>query len=160
MQPWQLEAAELARRIAARELSCVEAVRSSLERLEAVNPRINAVVDGGAEALRSIDVVRLQLEGETWPRLQMPTAAPPFEAGRQQEELLLDLKNNRMKLWQKGSGAGFEGDNTIVIQSGQGANYDNRAHTITPIPVAQSSQQQFVQFYRRLPHLLLRTGCA
>jgi len=111
---------------------------------------------GGAEALRSIDVVRLQLEGETWPRLQMPTASAPFEAGTQQEELLLDLKNNRMKLWQKGSGAGFEGDNTIVIQSGQGANYDNRAHTITPIPVAQSSQQQFVQFYRRLPHLLLR----
>ena len=36
---------------------------------------------GGAEALRSIDVVRLQLQGETWPRLQMPTAAPPFEAG-------------------------------------------------------------------------------
>ncbi|WP_398500207.1 amidase family protein [Variovorax sp.] len=49
MHPWQLEAAELARRIAARELSCVEAVRSSLERLEAVNPRLNAVVDGGAE---------------------------------------------------------------------------------------------------------------
>ena len=48
------------------------------------------------------------------------------------------------------------GDNTIVIKSGQGANYDNRAHTITPIPVAQSSQQQFVQYNRRLPHLLLR----
>ena len=61
MQPWQLEAAELARRIAARELSCVEAVRSSLERLEAVNPRINAVVDGGAEealqAARQADAV-------------------------------------------------------------------------------------------------------
>ena len=111
---------------------------------------------GGAEALRSIDVVRLQLQGETTPRLQMPTASPPFEAGTQQETLLLDLKNNRMKLEQKVSGAGFDGDNTIVIKSGQGANYDNRAHTITPIPVAQSSQQQFVQFYRRVPHLLLR----
>jgi glyoxylase-like metal-dependent hydrolase (beta-lactamase superfamily II) len=111
---------------------------------------------GGAEGLRSIDVVRLRLEGENWPRLQMPTASPPFEGGKQQETLLLDLKNNRLKLDQKVSGAGFDGDNTIVIRSGQGANYDNRAHTITPIPVAQSSQQQFVQYNRRVPHLLLR----
>ena len=111
---------------------------------------------GGAEALRSIEVVRLRLEGETWPRLQMPTASPPFEAGTQQETLLLDLKNNRLKLEQKVSGAGFDGDNTVVIKSGEGANYDNRAHTITPIPAAQSSQQQFVQYNRRVPQLLLR----
>jgi hypothetical protein len=111
---------------------------------------------GGAEALRSIEVVRLRLEGETWPRLQMPTASPPFAAGTQQETLLLDLKNNRLKLEQKVSGAGFDGDNTVVIKSGEGANYDNRAHTITPIPAAQSSQQQFVQYNRRVPQLLLR----
>ena len=43
-----------------------------------------------------------------------------------------------------------------MIKSGQGANYDHRAHTITPIPAAQSSQQQFVQYNRRLPQLLLR----
>ena len=49
---------------------------------------------GGAEALRSIEVVRLRLEGENWPRLQMPTASPPFEAGTQRETLLLDLKNS------------------------------------------------------------------
>lgn len=121
----------------------------------AVLDRAVAVL-GGAEALRAIEVVRLQLNGENWPRLQMPTAAPPFEAGTQQETLLVDFKNNRMRLEQRVSGAGFTGDNTIVIQSGQGANYDNRAHTITPIPVAQSSQQQFVQYYRRLPQLLLR----
>ncbi len=84
---------------------------------------------GGAEALRSIEVVRLRLEGENWPRLQMPTASPPFEAGTQQETLLLDLKNNRLKLEQEVSGAGFTGNNTIVIKSGQGANYDqSRAH--------------------------------
>ncbi|HKR37000.1 MAG TPA: MBL fold metallo-hydrolase [Steroidobacteraceae bacterium] len=111
---------------------------------------------GGAEALRSIDVVRLRFDGETWPRLQMPTAAPPFESGTQKETLLLDLKNNRLLLEQEASGAGFAGHNTIVIKGGQGSNYDHRGHTITPIPVAQSSQQQFVQYYRRLPHLLLR----
>lgn len=111
---------------------------------------------GGAETLRSIECVRLTLDGETWPRLQMPTAAPPFEAGTLRETLLLDLKNNRLSLDQQGTGAGFENHNTIVIKAGEGANYDHRARTITPIPVAQSSQQQFVQYYRRVPHLLLR----
>ncbi|AGU51836.1 amidase [Variovorax paradoxus B4] len=45
MQLWQLEAADLAQRIKAREVSCVEAVRSSLARLDAVNPQLNAVAD-------------------------------------------------------------------------------------------------------------------
>lgn len=45
MQLWQLEATDLAQRIKAREVSCVEAVRSSLARLDAVNPQLNAVVD-------------------------------------------------------------------------------------------------------------------
>ena len=111
---------------------------------------------GGADELRAIQSVRLRLEGETLPRLQMTTPAPPFEAGTLQETLLLDLANGRMLLEQRGNGAGFENHNTILIKSGEGINYDHRAHTATPIPVAQSSQQQFVQFYRRLPNLLLR----
>jgi glyoxylase-like metal-dependent hydrolase (beta-lactamase superfamily II) len=111
---------------------------------------------GGAEALRAIDVVRMQLDGETWPRLQMTTAAPPFEAGTNHETLLVDFKNNRLRLEQHGDGQGFENNNTIVIKSGEGVNYDHRARTATPIPAAQSSQQQFVQYYRRLPNLLLR----
>lgn len=49
MQLWQLEAAELAQRIKAREVSCVDAVRSSLARLDAVNPQLNAVVDRCAD---------------------------------------------------------------------------------------------------------------
>jgi glyoxylase-like metal-dependent hydrolase (beta-lactamase superfamily II) len=111
---------------------------------------------GGAEALRTIEVVRLQLDGESWPRLQMTTAMPPFESGRTQETLLLDLKNNRLRLEQQADGSGFANHNTIVIKAGEGANYDHRAHTVTPIPTAQSSQQQFIQYYRRLPQLLLR----
>lgn len=52
MQLWQLEAADLAQRIKAREVSCVEAVRASLARLDAVNTPLNAVVDSCAgEAL-------------------------------------------------------------------------------------------------------------
>ena len=38
----------------------------------------------------------------------------------------------------------------------QGTIYDHRAHTATPVPAAQTSQQQFIQYYRRLPHLILR----
>jgi amidase len=41
---WRLSAVELAARIARREVSCREAVASCLARLDAVNPRINAVV--------------------------------------------------------------------------------------------------------------------
>src|SRR5687767_4946549 len=89
---------------------------------------------GGAQALRAIETVRMQLDGQTWPRLQMPTASPPFEGGTLRETLLLDLKNNRLHLEQRASGSGFENHNTIVIRSGEGTNYDHRARTATAIP--------------------------
>lgn len=111
---------------------------------------------GGAQTLRGIEVVRLRLEGETWPRFQMPTPEPPFESASLRETVLVDFKNNRLALEQQGSGAGFENHNGIVITTGEGANYDHRAHTVTPIPGSQSNQQQFVQYYRRVPHLILR----
>jgi len=124
--------------------------------------RARAVLDraveanGGAEALRAVEVVRLRLEGETHPRLQMTTPAPPFEGGSFQETLLVDLANNRLRLEQKFGGFGFDGDNTIAIVSGRGNVYDNRARTTTPIPAEQATQQQFIQYHRRLPNLLLR----
>lgn len=45
MELWQLSASELARLIAGKDVSCTEAVTSCLERLDSVNPSINAVVD-------------------------------------------------------------------------------------------------------------------
>lgn len=130
------------------------AERSQAEARRVLDRAVGAV--GGAEALRAIDVVRVRLEGETWPRLQMTTPEPPFEAGSLRETLLVDFRNNRLLLEQRGVGAGFENHNTIAINSGEGVNYDHRARTATPIPAAQSSQQQFVQYYRRLPNLILR----
>jgi len=47
---WTLAAAELAQRIRQHEVSCREAMQSCIERLEAVNPQINAVVDWRAQA--------------------------------------------------------------------------------------------------------------
>lgn len=44
-EPWMLDATELAQRIRQRDISCHEAMQSCLQRLDAVNPRINAVVD-------------------------------------------------------------------------------------------------------------------
>jgi amidase len=44
-EAWRLSAAELAQRIKAGQLSAREAAQSALDRLAAVNPSINAVVD-------------------------------------------------------------------------------------------------------------------
>jgi glyoxylase-like metal-dependent hydrolase (beta-lactamase superfamily II) len=124
--------------------------------------RARAVLDraveanGGAAALRAVKIVRLQLEGETYPRLQMTTPEPPFEGGVLKESLLVDLEGNRLRLDQRTGGFGFAGDTTVTIASGQGTTYDHRARTATPIPAAQATQQQFIQYYRRLPSLLLR----
>jgi glyoxylase-like metal-dependent hydrolase (beta-lactamase superfamily II) len=112
--------------------------------------------NGGAEALRAVEVVRLHLSGKTFPRLQMTTPAPPFEGGTFDETILVDLEKNRLRLEQKLGGFGFEGDTTIAIADGTGNVYDNRAKTITPVPAEQATQQQFIQYHRRLPNLLLR----
>ncbi len=47
---WYMDAAELARRVRAQEISAVEAVEAALARIEAVNPRVNAFVCLRAEA--------------------------------------------------------------------------------------------------------------
>ena len=111
---------------------------------------------GGAEALQSIQTVKLQLEGKTWPRLQMTTPEAPFEPGSFRESLLFDLRGNKLRLEQWNRGAGFEGHNTILLAADGGTNYDHRARTATAIPAAQAQQQQFVQYHRRLPNLILR----
>jgi hypothetical protein len=124
-----------------------ENVETLVERSQAA---ARAVLDraveaiGGEEALRNIESVRLQLEGDTWPRLQMPTPQPPFEGGSMRESLLIDFKGNRLRLEQNAHGAGFENHNTIVITPGGGTMYDHRAGTATRIPASQSNQQQFI----------------
>ena len=130
------------------------AERSQAQAREVLDGAVAAA--GGAEALQAIQVVKLHLEGKTWPRLQMPTAKAPFEAATFDEHLLLDIAGNRVRLEQRNTGAGFEGHNAIALRAGSGTNYDLRARTATPIPPAQASQQQFVQYQRRLPNLILR----
>jgi glyoxylase-like metal-dependent hydrolase (beta-lactamase superfamily II) len=128
--------------------------RSQARAREILDAAVTAI--GGADALQSIDTVRLQLEGKTWPRLQMTTPEPPFEPGEFRETLLFDLKNDRVFLDQQNRGAGFQGHNSTILKATEGANYDHRARTVTPIPAAQLTGQQFIQYHRRLPHLILR----
>lgn len=141
--------------------TAVSAADNSETYLERSQSRARIVLDravdalGGAETLRAIEAVRVTLKGETWPRLQAPTASPPFETGTQDETLLVDFKNSTMVRELRTTGAGFIGDTTFVIQSGSGTQYDHRARTSTPIPAAQATGQQFTQYYRRLPNLLL-----
>ena len=128
--------------------------RSQARARKVLDTAVEAI--GGAEALQGIESLRLELQGETWPRLQMPTPEPPFEPGRFHEKLVFDLKNNRLLLDQKNAGNGFEGHNAVVLKADGGMNYDLRARTATPIPVAQATGQQFIQYHRRLPNLILR----
>src|SRR5688500_7137065 len=111
---------------------------------------------GGADALQKIEVVRLQLEGETWSRLQTRTPEPPFEAGKIELSLLLDLQQNRLLFWQHEIETGFVRDNTTLIEGGEGTTYNHRSRTFRSFPSPPSIPQQFAPHYRRLPHLLLR----
>ncbi len=111
---------------------------------------------GGADALQKIEVVRLQLEGETWSRLQTRTPEPPFEAGKIELSLLLDLKQNRLLFSQHEIETGFVRDNTTLIKGGEGTIYNHRAGSFRSFPSPPSIPQQFAPHYRRLPHLLLR----
>jgi len=63
---WALAATELARRIRRQEVSCREVIQSYLERLETVNPQINAVVDWHAQvALAEADAADAKIaQGE------------------------------------------------------------------------------------------------
>jgi glyoxylase-like metal-dependent hydrolase (beta-lactamase superfamily II) len=114
--------------------------------------------NGGADALRAVEVVRVKLQGQTFPRLQMTTPTPPFEGGTFEETLLFDLEEERLRLDQKFGGFGFDGENTVAIAAGSGSAFDHRAKTVTPIPAEQATQQQFIQYHRRLPTLLLRSA--
>ena len=63
-----LDATELSRRIASRELSCREAMQAALARIEALNPRFNAIVSLREPEKLQADPV---LEGD------LPSALPP-----------------------------------------------------------------------------------
>ncbi len=64
--------------------------RSQTKARKVIDSAVAAI--GGREALQGIETLKLQLQGETWPRLQMPTPRPPFEPGQFQESLVLGFE--------------------------------------------------------------------
>ncbi len=62
------DAVELARRTAAKELSPVEVVQAHLDRIQAVNPKLNAIVElqGGAAMERAHEAEAALARGEVW----------------------------------------------------------------------------------------------
>jgi glyoxylase-like metal-dependent hydrolase (beta-lactamase superfamily II) len=130
------------------------AERSQAAALAVIQRAVEA--NGGEEAIRAIEALGVRRQGRTWPRLQMPTVAPPYEGGTQMEDLLVDLAGNRLRLEQREEGAGFLSHHTIILAGARSVDYDHRIRTATQIPVGRGSEQQFVQYYRRFPGLLLR----
>ena len=51
--PWQLSALDLASAIRSREISCAEATASVLARIDAVNPKVNALSEVMADSARA-----------------------------------------------------------------------------------------------------------
>jgi glyoxylase-like metal-dependent hydrolase (beta-lactamase superfamily II) len=133
------------------------AVERSHERAKQV---LDAAVEaiGGRAAVEGVKGVRLTLRGESWPRFQNVNAEAPFAATSYEEETVLDLTLNRMAVVQKNKGAGFRGHGRIVVTDGGGQTFDLLNRTTTPIPAATAQQQQFAQYQRRLPSLILRTA--
>jgi len=133
------------------------AVERSHERAKKV---LDAAVDaiGGRAAVDGVKAVRIRLSGETTPRFQTTTPAPPYAPGRYQEETVIDLEQNRLAVVQTTSGAGFRGNARIVLAAGKGQTFDLLNRVATPIDAANAQQQQFAQYQRRLPTLILRTA--
>jgi glyoxylase-like metal-dependent hydrolase (beta-lactamase superfamily II) len=132
------------------------AVERSHERAKKV---LEAAVEaiGGRAAVEDVKAVRLTLGGESVPRLQNANAEPPYVPGTYNEETLIDLEQNRLAVVQKTTGAGFRGNTRFVVSGGKGHVFDLLNRTVNTID-AGPQQQQFVQYQRRLPSLILRTA--
>ena len=132
------------------------AVKRSQERAKQI---LDAAVDaiGGADAVNAVRVVRFTLAGESLPRLQNPSAQPPFTPAAYQEQVAFDLAQNRLEVTVTNKGGGFRGKNRIVIDGGTGQNFDLLNRTVTPLAAA-GVQNQLAVYQRRLPSLILRTA--
>jgi glyoxylase-like metal-dependent hydrolase (beta-lactamase superfamily II) len=113
---------------------------------------------GGADALNSLESITLESNGTTTPRQQNTTAEPPYEAGTLYEKMVIDLKENRIFVNNKGDGQGFAFDNNTVVKGSEGVNFNLLSKTYTPITPQQMVTPVIGQYQRRLPALILRNA--
>jgi glyoxylase-like metal-dependent hydrolase (beta-lactamase superfamily II) len=132
--------------------------------VERSHARAKKVVDaavaamGGRAAVEGVKAVRFKLGGESWPRHQSASPEPPHPSGRYEEETTIDLQQNRLSVVQANKGGGFRGNSRIVLSGGKGHVFDLLNRTVASIDAANAQQQQFAQYQRRLPSLVLRTA--
>jgi glyoxylase-like metal-dependent hydrolase (beta-lactamase superfamily II) len=107
---------------------------------------------GGSAALQAIRTVRYRYEGQSWERLQLPSPSPPYEANTQQQIVVLDLTNNRLRVDQRATAPGYEINSSVVFDQGSGTNYNHRTRTGSPATAGPFH----AVYYRRVPQLLLR----
>jgi glyoxylase-like metal-dependent hydrolase (beta-lactamase superfamily II) len=131
-------------------------VKRSQERAKRI---LDAAVEaiGGRPALDAVRVVKFTLKGESTPRHQNPNAQPPFTPASYQEDVVLDLAQNRLSVTVTNKGGGFRGSNRTVINGATGQNFDLLNRTVTPMAAA-GVQNQLAVYQRRLPALILRTA--
>jgi glyoxylase-like metal-dependent hydrolase (beta-lactamase superfamily II) len=141
-------------------LGFAENVETAQERSQ---QRAKQIVDaavaalGGAETLNNLENVVFNNTAETFGRLQMPTWKGPFTAGTLKEQVLVDLKNDRLMAETEGKGpAGFDFKNRVTVKAGEGQIFDLRARTATPTQQGNPPAQLFIQYQRRIPHTILR----
>jgi glyoxylase-like metal-dependent hydrolase (beta-lactamase superfamily II) len=133
------------------------ALRSSNEKARRV---LEAAIEahGGQAAMDAVENISFNREGRLTPRQQMESAQPPYRAGRQRDRLVLDVKGNRLVGDTEGNVAGFDFKNRTIVSGGEGYNVDFVAHTFTKLPQTTLSGPPVGQFYRRLPHEILRNA--
>jgi glyoxylase-like metal-dependent hydrolase (beta-lactamase superfamily II) len=110
---------------------------------------------GGAAALQALEVVRFRVSGEIWARLQMRTVAPPFEGGTQQESVLMDLRNDRLRIEQLFRIPDRDSHTTFIVTPEAAFAHNHLSRTAASMGVTQS-RWRFAPYYRHLPNLLLR----
>lgn len=115
---------------------------------------------GGNDALQALETVTLESNGVTTPRQQNTTAAPPYEPGSLYEKMVLDLKQNRLYVKNRGEGQGFAFDNDTVMKGAEGANFNQLGKIVTPLSQQQIQSPLIGQYQRRLPALILRNAAA
>jgi glyoxylase-like metal-dependent hydrolase (beta-lactamase superfamily II) len=110
---------------------------------------------GGVAALQALEAIRFQVDGEIWPRLQLTTVAPSFEGGTQQESVLIDLRNDRLRVDQQFRIPARDSHVSYILTSEAAFVYNHLSRTAAPLGIAPG-RQNFARYYRHLPNLLLR----
>lgn len=137
--------------------------RTNIETLaEQSNDRARRIVHraagafGGAETLLAIKAVRVTIKGRSAPRLQSPSAEPPFDEAASESDVLVDVENRRLSARIMDNEGGILRHSLTMIGSGEPRIYNLHARTFRPFSSPPSFERELAIQSRRSPQLLLR----